>query len=242
MVPGIEVISAMTLDLVHGGLNKHAVEQFATVVKKANNPSSKIGLVMFATDTICRPGATEECVAVSANGKLLPETVAIIAEIKKHGLILSTGHLLPEENLMVLREAKRQGITQLTTTHVNLDPPALAGSIETMQEVAKLGAYLEFASKTQLPGGLDNHVAFDKPATTEQRNAYDAKVIRQIGPEHVILEGDLGAIRNELGPDGLAAYVTNLRKLGFTKAETDMMTKTNPAKLLGLPVPPAGSQ
>ena len=242
MVPGIELISAMTLDLVHGGLNKYAVQQFATVVKKANNPSSRIGLVMFGTDTVCRPGRNVECVAVSANGQLLPETVAIIGEIKKHGLVLSTGHLPPEENLMVLREAKRQGITQLTTTHVNLDPPGLAGSLAHMQEVAKLGAYLEFASKTQLPGGLDGHVAFDKPATTEARNAWDAKMIRQIGPEHVILEGDLGAIRNELGPDGLAAYVTNLRKLGFTKEETDMMTKTNPAKLLGLPPLPAGTR
>jgi hypothetical protein len=244
MVPGIDIVSVMTLDLVHGGLNKYAVEQFATVVKKPNNPSSRIGVVMFATDSVCRPNVKEECVAVSKNGQLLPETVEIIALVKKHGLILNGGHLSPEDNLLVFREGKRQGITQMGATHVNLDPPGLAGNLALAKEAASLGVYLEFASKTQRPGGLDGHVAFkdQSQATTEARNAWDAKVIREIGPEHVILEGDLGAIRNELGPDGLEAYIRNLRALGFTKAETDMMTKTNPAKLLGLPVLAGASQ
>ena len=31
-------------------------------------------------------------------------------------------------------------------------------------------------------------------------------------------------------------FIMNLRAKGFTKEETDMMTKTNPAKLFGLPL------
>jgi hypothetical protein len=34
----------------------------------------------------------------------------------------------------------------------------------------------------------------------------------------------------------------NLRAKGFTKAETDLMTKVNPAKLLGLPGPAGVTQ
>jgi hypothetical protein len=34
-------------------------------------------------------------------------------------------------------------------------------------------------------------------------------------------------------PEAPYAFFKNMRALGFTKAETDLMTKTNPAKLLG---------
>jgi predicted metal-dependent phosphotriesterase family hydrolase len=112
-------------------------------------------------------------------------------------------------------------------THINLNttPPML--DLAHAQEVAKLGGYLEFASQSQRPGN----------PTLEQRNARTADLIRKLGPQYAILETDLGQVDNEPAPDGLAAFIINLRAKGFTKAETDLMTKINPAKLLGLPLP-----
>ena len=57
--------------------------------------------------------------------------------------------------------------------------------------------------------------------------------IRAIGPASVILSSDLGQAGNPLHPDGLAAFFEDLKKAGFTQAEVDRMSKTNPAVLLG---------
>ena len=58
---------------------------------------------------------------------------------------------------------------------------------------------------------------------------------RAIGPDAVILSSDLGQAGNALPPDGLAVFIEMLRKNGFTDSELDLMTRKNPAKLLGLP-------
>jgi len=61
-----------------------------------------------------------------------------------------------------------------------------------------------------------------------------AAAIRAVGPEHCILSSDLGQAGNPLHPDGLEAFFRGLRGQGFSVAEIDRMSKTNPAKLLGL--------
>ena len=235
MVPNFLAIPVIDLNLVHGGLNKYAVDNFATIVRKPQNPAADIGLVMLPSDTSCAQRraekSNEECVAIAKDGRLLPETIAIIALVKKHGLVLASGHCAPEECVLLAREAQRQGVP-FTVTHVNLNttPPKL--ELAHMQEIARLGGYLEFASQSQRPGN----------PTFEQRNTRTADLIRKLGPQYAILETDLGQANNEPAPDGLAAFILNLRAKGFTKAETDMMTKINPAKLFGLPLPGGATQ
>ena len=231
MVPNFLPIPVIDLNLVHGGLNPHAVDNFATIVKKPANPAPDIGLVMLPSDTSCSQKRLEgrpddECVEISRDGRLLPETLAIIGLVKEHGFVLSSGHASPDDCVLLAREAQRQGVP-FTVTHVNLGNTLPKLELSHMEEIAKAGGYLEFASQSQRPGN----------ATLEERNARAADLIRKIGPQYVILETDLGQARNEPAPDGLAAFIMNMRAKGFTKEETDMMTKTNPAKLFGLPLP-----
>jgi hypothetical protein len=49
-------------------------------------------------------------VVVSRGGKLVPEMNEVISLIAKNDLTLATGHVSPEEALMIIREAKRQGV------------------------------------------------------------------------------------------------------------------------------------
>jgi len=230
MVPNFLPIPVIDLNLVHGGLNKYAVDNFAIVVKKPANPAPDIGIVMLPSDTSCYQRQVEksqaDCVPISKDGKLLPETIEIISLVKKHGFVLASGHASPDDCVLLAREAQRQGV-RFTVTHVNLNttPPMLDAAHAI--EVAKLGGYLEFASQSQRPGN----------PTLEMRNTRTANLIRAVGPQYAILETDLGQVDNEPAPDGLAAFIMNLRAKGFTKAETDVMTKINPAKLLGLPLP-----
>jgi hypothetical protein len=230
MVPGFLPIAVIDLNLVHGGLNPHAVENFATIVKKPQNPAADIGIVMLPSDTSCYQRQVEKsnepCVPISKDGKLLPETLTVIALVKKYGLVLASGHASPDDCVLLAREAQRQGVP-FTVTHANLNttPPML--DLAHAQDVARAGGFVEFASQSQRPG-----------PTLEQRNTRTADLIRKLGPQYAILVTDLGQANNEPAPDGLASFIMNLRAKGFTKAETDMMTKINPAKLLGLPLPP----
>jgi hypothetical protein len=231
MVPGFLAIAVIDLNLVHGGLNPHAVENFATIVKKPQNPSADVGIVMLPSDTSCYQRQVEKsnepCVPISKDGKLLPETLTVITLVKKHGLVLASGHASPDDCVLLAREAQRQGVP-FTVTHANLNttPPML--DLPHAQDVARAGGFVEFASQSQRPGN----------PTLEQRNTRTADLIRKLGPQYAILVTDLGQANNEPAPDGLASFIMNLRAKGFTKEETDMMTKINPAKLLGLPLPP----
>ena len=58
--------------------------------------------------------------------------------------------------------------------------------------------------------------------------------IRAVGPENVVLTTDLGQAGNPVPADGLRAALPRLEAAGLSQAEIDMMTKTNPARLLGL--------
>jgi microsomal dipeptidase-like Zn-dependent dipeptidase len=102
-------------------------------------------------------------------------------------------------------------------------------NIEQMRQAADMGAYLEFVT------------AFTRAETTIREYV---EAIRAIGPEHCIVSSDKGQGRGDEGHDGpnvshvqgLAEAAQILRKNGFTEAELDLMFKTNPARLLGLPV------
>lgn len=69
MVPNFLAIPVIDLNLVHGGLNTYAVDNFATIVKKPQNPAADIGLVMMPSETSCYQRQVEKsneaCVAIS---------------------------------------------------------------------------------------------------------------------------------------------------------------------------------
>ena len=95
-------------------------------------------------------------------------------------------------------------------------------TIPQMQEAVREGAFIELDY-----GGLVG-------ANPEFRIADYAKAIRAVGPAACILSSDLGQPGNPLHPDGLAAFFEALRKQGFSQSEIDLMSKTNPARALGL--------
>jgi len=211
-VPGIEVFGGISLDLTNGGVNPAAVE-WMTKVKGG------YGRVVWMPTFDSEHNAAPEhrpFARVAKDGKLVPEAVQAIEIIAKHNLVLETGHSSPAEALLLIREAKRQGVQSIVVTHaIN----RLVGmSIPEMQEAAKLGAYLEFV--------------YVKPGSEEAQAHVTA--IRAVGPEHCILSSDLGQANNPLHPDGLLALYRYLVQEGFSEAEVDRMAKVNPAKILGL--------
>ena len=218
VVPEIQVFGGIDLNLSVGGMNPEAVEKMALTTGHLGK------LVWMATfDTraqVMKSNPQRPYVAVARNGELLPEAKAVIAMIKKYDLVMATGHNSGEEDLMLIREARKQGVAQIVVTHAMLSPIYM--TIAQMKEAAGMGAYVEFVYN-----GL---VGSAKEFTFQDY----AKAIREVGVEHCILSSDMGQVGNPLHPDGLQLFFDGLQKQGFSRSEIDQMSKVNPARLLSL--------
>ena len=220
VVPGIELFGGIDLNRSVGGVNPAAVERM-TMMK--GGYGRVVWLPTFDAENQVRFSKEDRpFVSVSRNGELLPETKAVIALAAKHHLMLETGHSSAEEGLMILREAKRQGVEHLVVTHAMLAPVRMTTA--QMREAASMGAYLEFVYNGVTGVGQEY-----------QLSDY-AKAIRDVGAKSCILSSDMGQVGNPLHPDGLAAFFAGLRKEGIPQADIDLMSKTNPALALGLKV------
>jgi hypothetical protein len=218
VVPGIQVFGGIDLNLSVGGMNPAAVEKMALTTDHLGR-----FVWMATTDTQAQVMASKlprPYVAVARNGELLPETKAVIAMIAKYNLVMATGHNSAEEDLLLIREARQQGVAQIVVTHAMLSPTSM--TIAQMQEAARLGAYIEFVYNGLIGTGKQ----FDF--------ADYAKAIRAVGVEHCILSSDMGQPGNPLHPDGLQLFFDGLRKQGLTQNDIDQMSKVNPARVLSL--------
>jgi hypothetical protein len=218
MVPGIEIFGGVDLNRSMGGVNPAAIEH---MVQMTGGFGRVIWMPTFDAENQVRDSKENRpSVSVAKNGRLLPEVLQVIALAAKHHLLLATGHSSAQEGLMIVREAHRQGVEHIVVTHAMKSPIRM--TIPQMQEAAREGAFIEFDY-----GGLLG-------AKPELKIEDYVKAIRQIGPPSAILSSDLGQPGNPLHPDGLAAFYELFRQQGFSQAEIDMMSKTNPARALGL--------
>lgn len=217
-VPGIEAFGGIDLNRSVGGVNPEAIER---MVRMKGGWGRVVWMPTFDAENQVRYSKeSRPYVSVARNGQLLPEVKQVIALAAKHHLMLETGHSSPEEGLMIIREARRQGCEHIVVTHAMLAPVRM--SIPQMREAAQQGAYIEFVYN-----GLIGPNKMFEPADY-------AQAIRAIGPRSCILSSDLGQAGNPLHPDGLAAFFALLAKQGFSAADIDLMSKTNPARALGL--------
>ena len=215
-IPNFELFGGIVMNRSNGGENPAAVEYMATQIKGA------LGKVVWmpAGDSEIEsnpPYRKKPFVAMSRNGALLPEVKAVISVIAKNRLVLASGHIAPEEALMIFHEGRTQGVEHMIATHA-MD---LAGKMNMDQilEAAKLGAIIEFDFRNIL---------------SEDGRRADA--IRKIGPEHCLISEfwTQKTPKEYAEPDGVGAFVEAMRARGFTDHELDVMFKENPARLLGL--------
>jgi len=158
----------------------------------------------------------------SRNGKLIPEVLEVLDLIKERNLTLATGHLTPEEVLMVMAEAKQRGITRIIVTHPMLGAQFTNMSLPQMQEAVKLGGAIEVTA-----GALSR----DGAAKTRAIEA-----IKTLGTQNVFVASDSGLVGTPNHPDALAMAAKSLRAAGFSEQDLNRMFKETPARLVGLPV------
>ena len=211
-VPDMEVFGGISLDLTVGGVNPAAV---LWMTKVKGGYGKVVWLPTYDSENQARPEGRPFSPVVR-NGAVTPEVSQVIAIAARSNLVLETGHSSPAEALIIIREAKRQGVQNVLVTHAM--SPLVNMSIADMQAAAKMGAYLE--------------LTWVRPGS-EAAQAY-VKAIRAVSPEFIVLSSDLGQPNNPLHPDGLLAMYQYLASQGISVADIDRMAKVNPAKLLGL--------
>ena len=217
---GIEVFGSVTLDTPVGGVNPMAVRYMADVegtwgriVWMPTHDSEHE--VDYNKDTRAKAIA-------SRNGKLIPEVFEVLDLIKERNLTLATGHLTPEEVLMVMAEAKQRGITRIIVTHPMLGAQFTNMSLPQMQEAVKLGGAIEITA-----GALSR----DGAAKTRA-----IEVIKTLGTQNVFVASDSGLVGTPNHPDAMAMAIKSLRGAGFSEQDLNRMFKETPARLVGLPI------
>ena len=91
-------------------------------------------------------------------------------------------------------------------------------TLNEMREAARLGALLELVHS---------------PLTDDQLRK-EAEAIKTVGAASFVLSSDLGQPQNPLHTDGLLAMYEGLMRHGVSAVEIDLMSRKNPARLLGL--------
>jgi hypothetical protein len=224
LVPDFRVIGSLCLDYEMGGLNADAVEYAgktgARVVwmptfSSLNSRAKMRGLGL--------PMQGDGFSILDSQGQLVPEISKILKIIKKYDMVLASGHISPAETFALEKEARQNGIDKFVVTHP-LDHEFFSQAF-TKQDLVQLalnGAFIECT-----------FIAF---LASEFRHdpAHMVDVIKTVGAKQCIVSTDLGQSFNPLPVEGLRMFIVTLLKYGVTPDEINIMTKTNPAKLLGL--------
>ena len=217
---GIEVFGAVTMDTPVGGVNPMAVRYMADV-------EGTWGRIVWmpthdSEHEVNYNKETRAKAIVSRNGKLIPEVLEVLDLIKERNLTLATGHVEPEEALMIMTEAKQRGITRIIVTHPLLGPQFTSMSVPQLQESVKLGGAVEITAGAFFRDG---------PAKT-----HAIEVIKTLGTQNVFVGSDSGLVGTPNHPDALAMAAKALRAAGFSEQDLNRMFKETPARLVGLPI------
>ena len=217
---GIEVFGSLTLDTPVGGVNPMALRYMADV-------EGGWGRIVWmpthdSEHEVNYNKETRAKAIVSRNGTLIPEVFEVLDLIREHNLTLATGHVTPDEVLMIMAEAKQRGITRIIVTHPILGAQFTNMSLPQMQEAVKLGGAIEITAGALSRDGAGKTRAID--------------VIKALGMQNVFVSSDSGLVGTPNHPDALAMAAKSLRAAGFSEQDLNRMFKQTPARLVGLSV------
>ena len=216
-VEGLEIFGGIALNRAVGGINPEAVRQS---VAFDGGRGKVVWLPTFDAEFyVKRAGTGATYVSVMKNGNPVAELVEVFQIVAENNLILAMGHSAPEEVLVLIPMAQKQGVRQILVTHVfGQDATGLQ-----MQQMADAGAMME----------LDWLAVYTNPELLKDY----VEVIQSIGAEHFIISSDFGQAGNPDHATGMRQFIKALIEAGINQAQIQMMARNNPATLLGLDQP-----
>jgi Family of unknown function (DUF6282) len=232
-VPGIKAFGAVTLNHSIGGLNPVAVE----LAGRSGCRIVWMPTVDAANETAGRPGGTNKklpfwaqiqlelaatglnpppMTVIDESGELTAPARSCLELIRKHDMILATGHLGRREILALVRTSKEIGLRKVVVTHAEFPSQSLSAAEQA--ELADQGALIEHCFTTMHTG---------KASWEELVHS-----IRVVGAERCIISTDLGQTINPPVAEGFAMFAQTLLDAGFSTEQIQRMAATNPASLV----------
>lgn len=226
LVPGIRVVSSVTLNPIAGGMRPEVVEmaarQGAGVVylptAGAHNDIERGGIsrtIGTAIDNY-EAGSHAGVTIADANGALTTEVNECLDVVDEFGLMVYTGHVSATEVLALARDGRLAD--RFVFSHP--DSHSIGATDEAIVEVAGLGGFIELCAL-----GLYPQIG---RITAEQL----ARVVRLVGAERCVMTTDYFFDWCPPSSVMLADFATQLFDAGITRPELDLMMRTNPAHLL----------
>lgn len=209
--PDFRTVSGLVLNRQVGGLNPYAVEAFGKM-----NGDIVWMPTMDAENFRTFKGFSDGITILTPEGEIKSEVIEILELIKKYDLVLASGHLSPDETVILMDKAAETGIRKLWITHIT--HPACSLSIEQQRHCAELGAMIEHSCGHIIEG----QSTFEK----------SLREIRAVGAEHIILSSDTGQVKFPYPTIAFSWYLEELHREGITKEEICQMVHMNPETLL----------
>lgn len=141
--------------------------------------------------------------------------------VAEAGATLATGHVSPEESLVVVPEARRRGVRNVIITHPELR--CVGMSIEQQLELAQLDNVW-----------FERVLAVTMPTSDDVPIADIAESVRTVGVDSTIMATDFGQAHNVSPVEGLKVYIDRMRELGMSQDDLEAMTVANPSAALSL--------
>ena len=214
IVPGIHAYGGLVLNETVGGLNPSAVRLAVSMGAK------EIWMPTRSAENHRRHhGLNGGITVLDANGQVVPPAEEILEAIAGSSCILGTGHLSPQESLVLISRAADLGIKKVLVTHPEWAPTFY--SAEAQKELSSGGNVIFercFVSTTHRCGFV--------PFETIER------AISDVGVGTTVLSTDLGQPDTPAPVEGLRLYAERLRSTGFSVDDIRQMMQTNPGKLL----------
>ena len=224
LVPDFQVFGSVCLDYEIGGLNALALENSAKMdARVAWMPTFSSANSRSRMRALGLPLEGEGFSILDNRGELVTEIEPILKIIKRHDMVLASGHMSPQETIELQKAARNAGIGKFVVTHP-LDHEFFSKPFtrQDLVQLARDGAYIECT-----------FIAF--LASEFRRDpAVMVDIIRAVGADHCIMATDLGQTFNPLPVEGLRMFIVILLKAGISEEEINVMLRLNPAKLLGL--------
>jgi len=190
------VFGGVVLNQSVGGLNKEAVKTCAAMGGK---------FVWFPTTSAS---------SIEFDNERAEEIIQIIAE---NNMVLSTGHLKPEQIFKLIDMARSHGIWKIVVNHPFAG--VVSATLDEQMEMSKY-AFLEHCFVTC----MKQHQNLDPV------NIKDS--IQMVGADRCIMATDFGQPHNSSPSNGMKEYIKILENLGINKSEIHKMTMENPGKLI----------
>ena len=207
----------LALNYEAGGLNPKAVQTALEMGAKV------IWLPTVDAENDCRKHGRYGGIRMTdGRGVPLPELRRIFMLIKDYDVVLATGHISPEEIRCVVDSARNIGVQKIVITHPEYWVVDM--SLEMQKElISDYNVVLERCFMQPLKSG--------QWVSNAERNL---EAIRKLGAESTILSTDCGNPATPPWEKSMRQYLQFMANHNVGPEELRSMTKTTPARLLGL--------